>query len=376
MNKLPDKLRWVEISKSALINNVSIIREHLSPNTQLASIVKSNAYGHGLKEVIGIIDPLSDAYGIVELSAAKELRDLKVDKRIMNIGTTLSFDVDEIIALSITPVIYSIEIAKSLQNVAKKANVKIDVVVKIETGMNRAGLSGEELQKMIKYLKDCDNLSLIGFSTHLAKSDEEESSHTLEQIKRFDSIRDEYIAQGSNLDYSHTANTGASLRYTKSHYNIVRCGIGIYGLAPSDYIKKTKAEHFVQALEYKSRIVQIHKVKGGVTVGYGGTWSPKGDAKVAIIPVGYADGYSRALSNNCHVIINGKKAPVVGRICMNFFTVDVTNIPSANVDDEVTLISRELKYKITVDDIAMRLNTINYEVTTVLPARIPRIVVK
>jgi alanine racemase len=375
MKKLPDKLRWVEISKSALINNVTIIRDHLSPNTQLASIVKSNAYGHGLKEVVGVIDTLSDAYGIVELSAARELRNLKINKRIMNIGTTLSFDVDEVIALSITPVIYSIEIANSLQYAAKKANVKIDVVVKIETGMNRAGLIGNELKELVAHLKDCDNLSLIGFSTHLAKSDEEESEHTLEQIKRFDSIREEYIAQGLNLDYSHTANTGASLRYTKSHYNIVRCGIGIYGLAPSNYIKKTKAEHFIQALEYKSRVVQIHKVKKGVTVGYGGTWSPKCDAKVAIIPVGYADGYSRLLSNNGDVVINGKKAPVVGRICMNCFTVDVTNIPTVKVDDEVTLISREPKYKITVDDIAMRINTINYEVTTVIPARVSRMVV-
>lgn len=376
MNKIDvAPLRWLEISKSLLENNIKVVREYLSPGTQLASIVKANAYGHGLKEVAGIIKNLTDIFGVVELSEAKILRDIGIKKQIINIGSTMPEHADATILLNVLPVIYSMESANALNDAGRKTGTNVKVFVKVETGMNRCGVCGEELDELMAYLKNAEFVSVIGLSTHFARSDDPDPSWTLNQIRRFEKFKEKYIKLGHKLDFSHTANTGATFLYPQSHCNIVRFGIGLYGLSLSSFVYSAGADKLRQAMEYKTKVVQVHSVKKGEAVSYGGLWIAEKDAKIAIIPVGYADGYSRSLSNRNHVLIRGKRASITGRICMNCFAVDVTDFPAISVGDEVTLISRELDSGITVDDIAKRLNTINYEVTTIIPEKVARIVV-
>jgi len=368
-------LRWLEISRSALKNNINVVRKYLHPQAQLACIVKSNAYGHGLKEVVQSTSLLTDAFGVVDFSEAEILRDMGIQKRIIHIGCTLPEHAEAVIQLQVIPVIYSLATAAALNEAGGKAGINVVVVVKVETGMNRCGVCDRELDELMAYLKQAEFVSAIGLSTHFARSDDSDSTWTIAQIKKFEAVKDRYTNLGHNLTFSHTANTGAAFLYPESHHSMVRFGIGLYGLSPSAYVDSGGAHKLIQVLEYKTKVVQIHSVRKGESVSYGGTWTAGKNAKVAILPVGYADGYSRSLSNRNHVIVKGHRAPISGRICMNFFAVDVSDIPDVTFGDEVTLISRDPESGVTVDDLAKLLGTINYEVTTVIPEKISRIIV-
>jgi alanine racemase len=368
-------LKKIEISSDALQNNIAVIRENLSPGTQLCCIVKSNAYGHGLENIIEVIEPYADAFGIVDLKEAAIIRKKGIRKKIINIGCTLPEFADTSVELQISPHIYTINTVKALAISALKQGKQIEVFVKLETGMNRCGVAGKELEEILQFISSSKELIFAGFVTHFAEADTADSEFTRLQIERFENLRKKYLTKYSIDDFSHTANTGATFMYPESHYNMVRVGLGIYGMSPSNCVYNAGAHRLTQVLEYKSKIIQIHKVKKNHSVSYSGIWTAPKDSVIAIIPIGYADGFSRALSNRGHVIINDQRAPVVGRVCMNNFAIDITHIKNVLLYTEVTIISRNKKFGITVDDIAKSLNTINYEVTTVIPERIPRLTI-
>ena len=368
-------LKKIEISSDALLHNIKIIREKLSPGTKLCCIVKSNAYGHGLENVLSVIEPFADAFGIVDLKDAEFIRKKGIKKKIINIGYTHPDFADESVELEVSPHIYSLSTIKALANSALRQDKVTEVFVKLETGMNRCGVLGQELEDILQIIEDSEHLIMGGFVTHFAEGDVANSELTERQLQNFEKLRkgceDKYTV---NM-FAHVANTGATFIYPESHYNMVRVGLGLYGLVPSEEVAAAGGDRLVQVLEYKSKIVQIRNISKNQSVSYGATWKASEDSTIAIIPIGYADGVSRALSNNGYIIINGQKAPIIGRVCMNNFAVNITHIENVKQYSDVTIISRDKNSGITVDDIARRLNTINYEITTVLPEKIPRITI-
>ena len=366
------ELRWIEISRSALLHNIEAVKKRISSDTQLACIIKSNAYGHGLQETALIIQDRIDAFGVVDINEAQTLRSLNVKNKIINIGFLLPGDAEAVFDLNVIPVIYSMRIAVALENEGIKRGAKLDIVVKIETGMNRCGVCGTELDELMLFLSKCKSLNLRGLSTHFSKSDSD-VNWTKTQLERFKAITSPILH--NNLNLIQSANTGAIFLHPESHHNIVRLGIGLYGMVPSETVYKAGGKELLQVLEFKSRIIQIHSVKAGESVSYNGLWTAEKNSKIAIIPVGYADGYNRGLSNKGSVVIRGRKAKIAGIVCMNAFAVDISEIPDVQLYDTVTLISKEKQFGITPDDIAQSLNAINYEITTSLTEKIKRFVV-
>ena len=378
MTEIKDKsnlLRWVEISHSALLHNLKIIRQNLQGKTMLACVIKSNAYGHGLAEVSGIIDKYIDAYIITNLDEAEQLRNDSSDKMIINIGHTMPDYAASTVNLGVKPVIYSLETANMLNHAAEKAGKNLDVFVKVETGMNRCGVQGEELDKLMLQIKKLPNISVLGLSSHFARSDEEDPVPTRIQIEKFNRAIERYRQEGHSLELCHCANTGAIFLFPESHYDLVRLGVGLYGFPPSDFVGNSSEFELQRVLEYKTRIIQTREVNKGETVSYGGTWTADRKRLIAILPAGYADGYLRALSNRGEVLVRGHRAPITGRICMNNFVIDVSDIPQVETGDEVTLISSDTDSGITATDLAEKAGTIHYEITTMIPEKISRIVV-
>ena len=369
-------LKKVEISASALRHNLKILKRRIASGVEICCVLKSNAYGHGFTNVLEVIKDDADAFAVIDLNEAYKIRSYGITKKIINIGFTLPDYAADTIELDVIPHIYTYKTLHALAKSAELLKKKVRFFIKVETGMNRCGLKGMELKKIISLASVHKYLEPLGLVTHFAESDVLESPLTYSQIERFQQLREKFKDSTLGNDYSHAANTAALFLYPDSHFRMIRSGIGLYGMPSSSHVHKAGAAELKQVLEFKSRIIHIQEVEKGETVSYGATWKASEKSKVAIIPVGYADGYSRALSNNNHVIINQLRAEVIGRVCMNCFAVDITNIEQAHYGSEVYLISRDKNFKITPKDIAGRIGTINYEITTAISEKIPRITVE
>jgi alanine racemase len=369
-------LKRVEISASALLHNFGVLRRKLSSGVEICCVLKSNAYGHGFFNVLEILKDEADAFAVIDLSEAYRIRRSGIRKKIINIGFTLAEYSDETVELDVIPHIYRLETLKALAESAEKQGKQVKFFIKVETGMNRCGLKGTELDEIFIFASRHKCLIPLGIVTHFAESDVTDSRLTYLQIERFRELRDRYRKDVDRNDISHAANTAALFLYPDAHFKMIRTGIGLYGMPSSQHVYKAGADELRQVLEFKSRIIHIQELEKGDSVSYGATWKAPGKTRIAIVPVGYADGYFRGLSNNNHVIINDRRAEVVGRICMNCFAVDVTGIEGVGYGSEVCLISRKKESGITPDDIAGRLNTINYEITTAISENIPRMTVE
>ena len=277
--------------------------------------------------------------------------------------------------LDLIPFIYSPDLLQELNSASGKCSKKTRVIVKIDTGMGRLGEKGENLNLLIEKVASCEHLEIAGFATHFSQTDEECKLKTNTQIGMFNSFLEEKGSLLTEPKMTCAANTGGIFLYPESHYNMVRLGIGLYGFYPSCYVKEKCRDNLHPILEYKTKIVHIQNLKKGESVSYGSTWKAEKDAKIAVLPIGYADGYLRAFSNKTSVIVNGKKVPVRGRVCMDLTMIDVTEIENVLPETTVTLISADKKSGCTAEDLAKFANTINYEITTMLPSNIPRIIV-
>jgi len=368
-------LKRVEISASALLHNLNVLKKRVHSGVEVCCVLKSNAYGHGFSNVLEIIKHKADAFAVIDLTEAYKIRSRGITGKIINIGFTLPEYTDETVELDVIPHIYTFVTLKALAESAEKFKKKVKFFIKVETGMNRCGLKGDELKKIIFFASKHKYLTSLGLVTHFAESDVIGSKLTYSQIEKFQQVRTEFKDFIASDDFSHAANTAALFLYPDAHFKMIRSGIGLYGMPSSAHVYKAGADKLMQVLEFKSRIIHIQEVEKGESVSYGATWKASKKTKIAIIPVGYADGYFRALSNNNHVIINESQAKVVGRICMNCFAVDITNIVNAEIGSEVCLISRKSNSGITPDDIASKIKTINYEITTAISENIPRITV-
>ncbi len=372
------ELTWLEISKSALVHNLKTFRKLVGKDVVLSQAVKANAYGHGLVECSKILEKGGIDYLCVNaFFEAVTLRKAGIKVPILIIGYTPLSDLEGITKLkNVELIVYNLETLKKLG----KLNKKVKIHLKIETGSYRQGVEIKDIPKFVTEIKKYPKIILNGTSTHFANiEDRINHQYTLFQLKELKKAIHLLEIEGLAPHYRHCANSAATLVLPESYFNFVRVGVGMYGLWPS---KKTEiaAERTGTNIElnpvmtWKTVVAQIKDVKKGSLVGYGCTYKTSKNSKIAVLPVGYYDGYVRLLSNRGNVLIRGKKCPVVGRVCMNMIMVDVTHVTDIKLEDEVVLIGKQGHSIITAEEMGELSNTINYEVPTRINERIPRII--
>jgi alanine racemase len=372
-------LTWVEINKTAVRKNIEALRSIVPPQTAIMIVVKANAYGHGLSAVAPVASEGADWLGVNNLDEATSIRALGILKPVAILGHTDKERLDSVVAGEFRQVVYRKDVAEALSNHARQQNKTAYIHLKVETGTNRQGIPLAELQDFTQYLCTLPNTEIEGVYTHFANiEDTLDPSFAQMQIEKFQRALTVLRDGGLRPTYTHAAATAGALLYPETGYGMVRIGIGAYGIWPSRETQIAARERgrkisLLPALTWKTRVAQIKIVESGEYIGYGLTYQANHRMKIAILPIGYYDGYDRKLSNSGRVLIQGRSAPVIGRVAMNMTIVDVTDIAAA-LDDEVVLVGKQEQSEIRVEELAEKIGTISYEVVSRINPAIPRVI--
>ncbi len=363
---------WVELNLEALAWNHCLIISRMSADTQLLAVVKANAYGHGMAVVAPALWDLGVRwFGVASVEEGAELREALPEAHVLVLGCILEQDLDALFENDLIPAVSSSHLASLLNDKAQRRGTQLAVHLKIDTGMGRLGTHVRELGTFLRELGLMPHLRVEGMLSHFSSADEEDLAPSQEQLQKFDAAVEMTRSAGFPLRWAHVANSNAIFRISQSHFTMVRAGLFLYGLYPTkDYPNDFALK---PVLEWKSRVGLIKHFSAGQTVSYGRTHTVRKPTKVAVIPLGYADGYSRALSGRGKVLIRGEFAPVIGRVTMDHLMVDIGHIPAAEAGDEVVLIGAQGKRRIGAEDIADWLGTISYEVVCGIGPRVKRI---
>ncbi|MFZ5633196.1 MAG: alanine racemase [Bacillota bacterium] len=369
---------WAEIDLGAVSHNIREIRRVTDPRAEVMAVVKANAYGHGAVEV----SRAALANGATRLAVARsaegiELRRAGIGAPILVLGYTPPGLIREVVEYSLEQTVYGVEYALMVNKQAAGMGVKVPVHIKIDTGMGRLGVmagSGSSVAE-VKKIAALPHLEPAGIFTHFAAADSADKSFTARQWESFTGIIADLSREGLEFPLKHCANSAAILDLPESCLNLVRAGIILYGLYPSMEVSRQKVD-LRPVMFFKTRVAQVKEVPAGFSVSYGCTYITEKATVIATLPVGYADGYSRRLSSRGEVLIRGRRAPVVGRVCMDQCMVDVGNIPGVVSGDEVVLFGRQGDRVLAVEEVAGWIGTINYEVVCLVGARVPRIYVR
>jgi len=366
---------WVTVSRRAITHNIGQIQKILSPTAQLMVVVKSNAYGHGLIGCARIAQSAGITwFGTVSLEEALTLRRNGIKGRILVLSF---FDPDKLtdaIKNNITLTVYNLSAALTINRLAKKLNKTVPIHLKIDTGTTRLGVMPSESAHVAKAIQRLQNIRLEGLFSHLANAENPNQRSANNQIRIFNHVVDELARQEIRVPYPHIACSAASILNRSSHYTMARIGIALYGLWSIEHNGvHASALKLWPALSWYTRVLQVKTVTAGTSIGYGSTYTARKTTKIAIIPVGYWDGYDRKFSNNGEVLVRGRRCQIRGRVCMNLTMIDVTNVPAAKPGDKVTLIGTDGRQTISVDSLAKRIGTINYEIVTRINPLLPRL---
>ena len=364
---------WIEVDLSAIGHNVDQLRSQLKPETQLLVPLKANAYGHGALAVGKYLEKKGvDFFGVASVDEAVGLRQGGIRTSILILNTILEDEVETVFDHELTQTVCTEELAIRLNQRASVLGKKIPIHVKVDTGMGRLGVWHEEALELIRFVKQLPHLEVQGLFTHLAYADGTEPEATQQQIGSFRSLVKRLEKESLLPPLLHMANSAGLLTHAASHFNLVRPGLAVYGILP--FAQKNRTSISLQsALSLKSRICFLKKVAKGRRISYGGTYCAKQETVIATLPIGYADGYNRLLSNKGEVLVRGLRAPIAGRVCMDLLMFDVGRIPGVQIADEVTLLGRQGKEEITASDISAQCNTIPYEVLCWFSSRVPRL---
>jgi alanine racemase len=372
-------LVWVEIDGKAFEHNLQEMRKGSAPGTATCAVVKSNAYGHG----VGLVAPLltsAEWLGVNSLEEGLELRSLGVTRRILLLGHVPLAELEAALAADLALTVYNretIEKLNTIRSVPREARVH----VKVDTGTSRQGVLPEDLPDFTRLVKGARNVVLEGLSTHFANiEDTLNHDYAKLQIQRFESALQCVEGIAGKIPVVHAACTAAALLFPSTHFTMLRTGIGLYGLWPSretflSMREKGASVDFHPALTWKTKIVQIKTLPEGTYVGYGCSYKTTRKTLLGVLPVGYADGYDRALGNRAHVLVRGRRAAVIGRICMNLCMVDLTDVPGVKLEDEVVLLGSSGDERISAETMGEWAGTINYEIVTRISPLLPRKVV-
>jgi len=372
----------IEISKKNLIHNLHQFRKTVGKKVKIMAVVKANAYGHGIREVSKIVSQKgADWLGVNSFEEGIVLREEKIKLPILVMGYIPLAKLGEAIKNNLSFVVYNRETIKQAEKQASKLDKKAKIHLKLETGTNRQGISIKEIVLFAKFCLSLKNIFLEGIYTHYANiEDTLDPGFAVEQLRKFQKALQIIKMAGINIPIKHTACSAATILFPETYFDLVRVGIGLYGLWPSRETKISAQEKGIKidlcpVLTWKTKVVQLKKVKKGETIGYGRSFKTSRNSIIAVLPVGYWDGYDRKLSNQGRVLIKDQFAPVVGRVCMNMTMVDVTDIPKVKVEDEVVLLGKQRKNEITAEELSQKIGTINYEVVTRINPLLPRKVV-
>ncbi len=361
-----------KISKAALLNNISEVRKNVPENTLVMPVIKADAYGHNADLVSKVLEPYADYFAVAIIEEAISLRNSGVQKPIMLLGYTSPGYFDDAIKNNITVTVFTLDDAKKLSDTAVNLNMTATVHVAIDTGMSRIGFACTDKSILdIKEISKLSNIKLEGIFTHFATADEENRAFTNLQAEKFAEFINKLEKEGVNIPIKHCSNSAAIIEYPCLALNMVRMGIITYGLYPSDAVDRSKIL-LKPVLEFTSSVAYVKNIYKGDSVSYGRAFIAEKEMTVATIPIGYADGYPRILSNKGRVLVNGKYAPILGRICMDQFMIDVSGIEGVKAGDKVTLIGAQGENDISADEIARLSQTINYEIVCGIGKRVPR----
>ncbi|MBN2431434.1 MAG: alanine racemase [Acidobacteria bacterium] len=373
----------IEISREAYRHNITTFRRMLPPGCAFMAVVKANAYGHGLLPVAHLaVAEGVDMLGVDCLEEAVALREDGIETPIMVLGYIPLDQLAAVIHYRLTPVVYHAESLHRLAVEAESHRTEVAVHLKLETGLHRQGVTEEELGPVLEIILRCGILRLAGLSMHFANiEDTTDHRYARRQLELFRNMARRIQETTGLQPQLHTACSAAVILFGETHFDLVRVGLGGYGLWPSketylSTILKDQAPPVLKTvLCWKSRLAQVKAVPADAFIGYGCSYRTTQPLRMAVVPVGYYDGYDRRLSSQGHVLVRGRRAPVLGRVCMNMIMVDVTHVAGAAVDDEVVLLGRQGEESVTADEMAALCHTINYEIVARLGAHIPRIVV-
>jgi len=373
---MPQPLSWIEVDTAAIACNLRKFKGLLAGNTRLLSVVKGEAYGHGMIEVArAALEAGSEWLGVFHLGEVAQLRKAGIKAPVLVLGYIPREDIEEAVELEARITVSSFETVAAARKTQKPAYLHL----KLETGTNRLGLQGEALAKVLFEIKKNGTLVLEGAHTHYANiEDTTEHGYAQGQLNRFTGMLDEIRKQGFEVPLPHTACTAAAILFPETYLELVRVGIGMYGLWPSKetYVSALQTGKdplkLEPAMTWKTIVAQAREVPAGEYIGYGCTYRTTRKTIIAVLPVGYANGYDRLLGNRGHVLIKGTRAPIRGRVCMNLTMVDVTDIPGVALEDEVVLLGRQGDERITAEQMASWSQTINYEIVTRADPHAPR----
>lgn len=366
-----------KVDLNAIYHNLLEVRRKLPKDTKLMVIIKADAYGHGAVPIAKtfVNSGIIDAYGVAIIEEAIELREAGITTPILILGYTPKEQYDLVVSHDVTQTVFQYEMAEALSKEALRQGKTAKIHIKIDTGMNRIGFKDtlESLEE-IKRISKLPNLEIEGVFSHFARADETDKTSTKQQLKRFIHFIELLEKEELTIPVKHIANSAGIIEFPQAYFNMVRCGIATYGIYPSDEVNREIP--LIPAMELKTHVIYVKDVESGEGISYGATYVTDQVRKIATIPVGYADGYSRNLSNHGKVIIHGKYAPIVGRICMDQFMVDVTDIEDVKQGDCVTLLGRDGEAYISAEELAEWSHSFAYELVCTVGKRIPRVYIE
>ncbi|WP_020060940.1 alanine racemase [Bacillus sp. 123MFChir2] len=364
----------VEINLDAVKHNVREFKKSVNDeNVAMMAAVKANGYGHGAIQVAkAAIEAGVSHIAVAFIDEGIELREAGITVPILVLGYTPEEAVEDAIEYDIMMTVYRIEDVRNIERIAERLPKKACIQIKIDTGMSRIGLQEEEVVPFLQELQNMQYVEVEGIFTHYSTADEVDKTYTLMQKDLFEKAVNTAKDMGIHLPLIHSSNSAGTMELNNEFQNMVRVGIGIYGMYPSKEVNH-KTVTLQPILTLKSKVAHVKQAKQGRGISYGNTYVATGEEWVATIPIGYADGFSRQLSSKGHALINGVRVPIIGRVCMDQLMLDVTKVMPVHVGDEVVLYGKQGNEEIAVEEIADLLGTINYEVTCMLDRRIPRV---
>lgn len=366
---------YASVDLDAALHNMEAMHKLLKKDTGIYAVIKTDGYGHGAVEIANKIERLSYLLGfcVATVEEGLILRRHGVKKPILVLGCTFAEQFEDMIVNDIRPTVFTLEMAEELSHMAVKVNRKCFIHVKVDTGMSRIGYQvSEEAAKEVAQMKALPNIVMEGIFTHFARADERDKTSAHMQYERFCEMIELCKREGVEFSYRHCSNSAGIVDLPECNMDAVRAGITLYGLWPSEEVLKERIDLW-PLMEIKSRISYVKELPAGREISYGGTFVTNGPMRIATIPVGYGDGYPRSLSNKGYALIHGKKAPILGRVCMDQFMADVTEIPEAKTGTTVTLLGRDMDARLTMEELGALSGRFNYEFACDVGKRVPRV---
>lgn len=370
---------WAEIDLDAVVENIQNIKHWIQPGTKIMCVIKTDGYGHGAYPIAKLLEQEEAVFGYAVATAEEAfcLREQGIKKPLLILGYTFPDDYEELIRQDIRPTVFTAEMLEDLSNAARRVHKTCNIHIKVDTGMSRIGIFPDQTGlDFVRRAMSTLNLHVEGIFTHFAKADEADKTSAYQQLHKFQAFLHMIESAGLQIPIRHCANSAAIIEMPEAQMDMVRAGIILYGLWPSEEVSKHKLV-LKPVLSLKSKIIYVKTLPKGQEISYGGTYITQKETRIATISVGYGDGYPRSLSNTGYVLVHGQKAPIVGRICMDQFMVDVTEInEKITVGDIVTLIGQDGDETITMEELGTLASRFNYELACDLSKRIPRVMKK